>query len=95
MRVLRQGQHQPISVEDQILRLFIAQEGYLDAIPDKDFKEKLDEILAYLDETLPANMISGWTNRQKLAEEDRKLIKEELERFFATEKKADELCKET
>jgi F-type H+-transporting ATPase subunit alpha len=95
MRVLRQGQHQPISVEDQILRLFIAQEGYLDAIPDKDFKEKLDEILAYLDETLPANMISGWKNRQKLAEEDRKLIKEELDRFFATEKKADELCKET
>lgn len=90
MRILKQKQHQPMPIESQIVRLFLTQEGYMDEVADKDFDTTLKEVLYCLEQTLPKEMFESWLQRNKISDDDKALIKEELDRFFNSEKSVQE-----
>jgi F-type H+-transporting ATPase subunit alpha len=48
VEILKQGQYQPFKVEDQIVMIFAATNGYVDQVPEKEVKRFEKEMLEFL-----------------------------------------------
>ena len=48
VELLKQGQYQPVKVEEQVAAIFAATNGYLDQLPDTDVKRYEKELIQFL-----------------------------------------------
>lgn len=53
VELLKQGQYQPVKVEEQVAAIFAATNGYLDQLPDTDVKRYEKEAIQFLKQKFP------------------------------------------
>lgn len=53
VELLKQGQYQPVKVEEQVAAIFAATNGYLDQLPDTDVKRYEKEAVQFLKQKFP------------------------------------------
>jgi len=53
IEVLKQGQYRPLSIEKQVLIIYLGVNGYLDDVPPEECREVEEKILQFMDEKHP------------------------------------------
>ncbi|MBF0491926.1 MAG: F0F1 ATP synthase subunit alpha [Deltaproteobacteria bacterium] len=80
VEVLKQGQYVPMPVERQVLSIFAATNGYLDAYPTDKVQKYLSEMLLFIETKHP--QVLGDLNTKKTLDDDlKKKLKAALEEF--------------
>ncbi|MGE5174421.1 MAG: F0F1 ATP synthase subunit alpha [Betaproteobacteria bacterium] len=78
--VLKQDQHAPLSLEKQIIILYAAVNGYLDAVPLERVKTYEDELLAFMDARY-ADVLRSIGELKDLSEDTEKNLEQAMSRF--------------
>jgi F-type H+-transporting ATPase subunit alpha len=68
VELLKQPQYQPMAAEDQVAVIWVATNGYLDAIPVSAIRKYEVEFLQFL-KSKYATVVSGLRDRKELTEE--------------------------
>jgi len=82
VELLKQPQYAPLKVEDQILAIFAATNGYLDEIPEKDVQRYEKELFQFLHQKyahIPKNIASD----KQIKDETKNLLVDALKEFKA------------
>jgi F-type H+-transporting ATPase subunit alpha len=74
LEILKQGVNQPLSVERQVVSLYIVTKGHLDTIPVQDVRRFESEFLSYVDANRPEIFSSIRDTKDLTAETDKALI---------------------
>jgi F-type H+-transporting ATPase subunit alpha len=82
--VLKQGQYQPAPVEEQVLILWAANEGYLDKVDIKDVKRFEKELLEFTKSQHPDALTKIKTVKDIKNDDVKKTVKAAVEAFVAT-----------
>lgn len=80
MELLKQGVHQPMSVEKQVASIYTGVRGYLDDIPVEDIQRFEREFLAFLDASHP-EILKGIVETGDLTEEIDKALADAVTEF--------------
>ena len=80
MEVLKQGQGEPLPVEEEVVSLFLGTKGHLDSIPVADVRRFEAEFLAHLRRT-HETVLKDIVESKKLSEDGEKIIVESVEDF--------------
>ncbi len=80
VEVLKQGQYVPMKVETQVLSIFAATNGYIDAYPKDKVQKYLSEMLLFI-ETKHPQVLSDLTTKKNLDDDLKKKLKAALEEF--------------
>jgi F-type H+-transporting ATPase subunit alpha len=80
MEVLKQGQGEPIRVEDEVVALYLGTKGHLDSVPVEDVRRFEAEFLAHLRRT-HETVLKEIVESKQLSEDGEKAIVEEVEDF--------------
>ncbi|HBF11915.1 MAG TPA: F0F1 ATP synthase subunit alpha [Deltaproteobacteria bacterium] len=80
VEVLKQGQYKPMAIEIQVIQIYAATNGYVDAIPANKVEKYLEEMTLYL-ETKKASVIETLKKKQALDDEMKKLLNAALDEF--------------
>jgi F-type H+/Na+-transporting ATPase subunit alpha len=87
VEVLKQPQYQPLGVEQQVIVIYAANGGFLDAVPVERVRDYEAELLRYLD-TRHAGLLASLAETRELTDEIKSelnaALKEFGERFAAT-----------
>ena len=83
MEILKQGVHQPMPVEKQVVSIYTAVNGYLDDIPVSDVLRFEKEFLDYVETSYP-QIFKSIEETKDLTEENEKTLKEAIENFKKT-----------
>ena len=81
--ILKQGQYQPMEVEDQVIIIWTVTNGFADDIAVEDLKAFENELLAYMKNTQPGVM-NGLREKKNLDDALKAELKEAVEDFKAT-----------
>ncbi len=81
--VLKQPQYAPLSVAEQVSILFAANEGILDDVPNTDIAKFKKDWFVHLNSNLK-ELVDNLNAGSALSDEDKKLLKEQLEAFKKT-----------
>jgi len=84
VELLKQGQYQPIPVEEQVAAIWVGTNGYLDPLPVEDVRRFEKEYIEYLKSRYP-DLLPSIVQKKELAAgivEDLKKAAEELSRTF-------------
>ncbi|OFZ28478.1 MAG: F0F1 ATP synthase subunit alpha [Bdellovibrionales bacterium RIFCSPHIGHO2_01_FULL_40_29] len=82
VEVLKQGQYQPAKVEEQILMIFAATNGYTDSIPETDVKRYEKEMLQFFKQKY-ATVVKGIEEKKQISDDAKKEIVSGLTEFGA------------
>ena len=80
MEILKQGQGEPLPVEDEVVSLFLGTKGYLDSIPTEDVRRFEADFLAHLRRTHDS-VLKDIVESKKLSDDGIKIIVESVEDF--------------
>jgi F-type H+-transporting ATPase subunit alpha len=78
--VLKQDQHNPLSLEKQIVILYAAVNGYLDAVPVEQVKAYEEEIFSFMDAQYPG-VLQSIGELKDLSEDTEKNLGQAMSRF--------------
>ncbi|MBQ7125610.1 F0F1 ATP synthase subunit alpha, partial [bacterium] len=81
--VLKQPQYRPLTVAQQVVILFAANEGYLDEIDNKKINEYKLGWFEYFEANLP-ELNKKLNEGEKLSDDDKELLKTQLETYAKT-----------
>ena len=81
--VLKQPQYKPLTVSQQVTILFAANEGYLDEIDNKKVQEYKAGWFEYFEANMP-ELDKRLNDGDKLSDEDKKALREQLEAYGKT-----------
>ena len=82
VEILKQGQYQPVKVEEQIAIIFAATNGYLDEIPETDVKRYEKEMLEYLKQRHAA-ILTSIVEKKAISDDTKKMLVNALVEFKA------------
>lgn len=82
VEVLKQGQYQPAKVEDQIVMIFAATNGYTDSIPETDVKRYETEMLQFLKQKY-SGVLSTIADKKQISDDAKKDLTGALKEFAA------------
>lgn len=88
LEILKQGVNQPLSVERQVVSLYLVTKGYSDDIPVQDIRRFEAEFLGYMDANRPEILASIRDTKDITADNDKALVEAILsfKKGFATSK---------
>lgn len=82
VELLKQPQYAPLKVEDQIVSIFAATNGYLDDVAEKDVQKFEKELFQFLHQKYP-HIPKAIANDKQIKDETKKLMVEALKEFKA------------
>jgi F-type H+-transporting ATPase subunit alpha len=82
VELLKQPQYAPLKVENQVLSIYAATNGYLDQIPEKDVQRFESELFQFMGQKYSHIVKAIETDRQ-IKDETKKLLVEALKEFTA------------
>lgn len=82
VELLKQPQYAPLKVEYQIVAIFAATNGYLDAVPEKDVQRYEQELIQFLNQK-HAHITKAIGTDKQIKDETKKLLVEALKEFTA------------
>lgn len=82
VEVLKQGQYQPAKVEDQVMMIFAATNGYVDSIPETDVKRYEIEMLEFMRQKFSA-VVKEIGEKKAISDELKKQVVSALVEFGA------------
>ncbi len=82
VELLKQPQYAPLKVEDQIVAIFAATNGYLDVVPEKDVQRYETELFQFLHQK-HAHIPKAIATDKQIKDETKKLLVEALKEFTA------------
>jgi len=82
VEVLKQGQYQPAKVEEQIVMIFAATNGYTDSIPETDVKRYETEMLQFLKQKY-SGILSAIADKKQISDDAKKDLVNALNEFKA------------
>lgn len=82
VELLKQGQYQPLRVEDQVVSIFAATQGFIDAYPETDVPRYEKECLEYLKQK-HSHIIKNIAEKKQVADETKTLLLAALNEFKA------------
>ncbi len=80
VEVLKQGQYQPAKVEEQVLMIFAATNGYTDSIPETNVSRFEKEMLQFFKQKYP-NVLKGIEEKKQVSDDAKKEIVSGLTEF--------------
>jgi F-type H+-transporting ATPase subunit alpha len=86
LEILKQGVHQPLSVEKQVVSIYTVVRGHLDETPVQDIRRFEAEFLAFLDADRP-EILQSIRDTKDLTSDNEKALKDAIQQFqrgFAT-----------
>lgn len=89
VELLKQGQYSPYNVTDQVISIFAATNGYLDAIPEADVRRYEKELLQFMHQKY-ATIVAEILKEKQIKDAMKKSLTEALNEFkaiFETSKK--------
>lgn len=93
MRMLVQPQYQPMSVEDQVMQIYLAVKGFLMPVKVEDISEFEDQFIKFMHTNYP-DVGSRIKETKQLGEEDETVLKKAVEEFMKLFGAKHELIKE-
>lgn len=82
VELLKQGQYQPMKVEEQIAVIFAATQGFLDSIPETDVKRYESEVVTFLKQK-HSEIIKNIAEQKSVTDDNKKLLTAALNEFKA------------
>ena len=82
VELLKQGQYQPVKVEEQIVVIFAATNGYLDALPDADVKRYEKEVVQFLKQKF-SDVLKNIDEKKQVSDDIKKELVTALKEFGA------------
>ena len=82
VELLKQGQYQPVKVEEQVAAIFAATNGYLDQIPDADVKRYEKEFIQFLKQKY-SQILKAIEEKKQVTDETKKDLAASLSEFGA------------
>ena len=82
VELLKQGQYQPVKVEEQVAAIFAATNGYLDQIPDADVKRYEKEFIQFLKQKY-SQILKSVEEKKQVTDETKKDLAASLSEFGA------------
>jgi F-type H+-transporting ATPase subunit alpha len=82
VEVLKQGQYAPVKVEEQIVMIFAATNGYVDAYAETDVKNYEAEVVEFL-KNKHSGILKTISEKKAIADDTKKLLVAALEEFKA------------
>jgi F-type H+-transporting ATPase subunit alpha len=89
VELLKQSQFSPVRVEDQVITIYAATNGFLDVIPEKDVRRYEKELLEFL-KSKYASLVSNLAKEKALKDDIKKPLHDALVEFGATFEKSKE-----
>lgn len=86
LEILKQGVHQPLSVEKQVVSIYTVVRGHLDELPVQDIRRFEAEFLAFVDTKHP-EIFQSIRDTKDLTTDNENALKEAIKQFqkgFAT-----------
>lgn len=81
VELLKQNQYSPVSVEDQVVSIYLVDSGYYDSVPVVDVRRFTTEVLEYLHSTTQSSFDALEGGAKPLAGEAAEAIKSETDKF--------------
>jgi F-type H+-transporting ATPase subunit alpha len=82
VEVLKQGQYQPVRVEEQIVMIFAATNGYVDAYPEADVKRYEKEVIEFL-KNKHSDVLKTIVEKKAMSDDLKKSLVSALQEFAA------------
>jgi F-type H+-transporting ATPase subunit alpha len=82
VELLKQGQYQPVKVEEQIVVIFAATNAYLDALPDADVKRYEKEVIQFLKQKY-SSVLKNIDEKKQVTDDIKKDLVAALKEFGA------------
>ncbi len=82
VEVLKQGQYQPVKVEEQTAMIFAASNGYVDSIPETDVKRYEKEMIEFLKQKYSA-VLTDIVAKKAISDDNKKELVNALNEFKA------------
>jgi F-type H+/Na+-transporting ATPase subunit alpha len=83
VELLKQGQYQPLSVEEQVVQIYAGTHGYLDVIPASDVPRYVSELVVHVRSNKP-EILEAIVKKKKLDDETETALNEVLKSFGAS-----------
>lgn len=77
VELLKQGQYQPLKVEDQVISIYAATNGFLDEYPEADVRGYEKGMLEFIKQKYP-QILKGIDEKKELTKENEKTLKDAL-----------------
>ncbi|MDH3944806.1 MAG: F0F1 ATP synthase subunit alpha, partial [Anaerolineae bacterium] len=81
--VLKQGQYQPVSLEDQVVAIFAATNGYADEVPIERMQEWETGVLRYLATSHP-DIVKDIDEKKRITDENETKLRTAIDAFNST-----------
>jgi F-type H+-transporting ATPase subunit alpha len=82
VELLKQGQYQPVKVEEQIVAIFAATNGYMDSLQDAEVKKFEKDLIQFLKQKYPA-ILKTIDEKKQVSDELKKDLTAALKEFAA------------
>lgn len=82
VEVLKQGQYQPVKVEEQIAMIFAASNGFVDAYPESDVKRYEKELMEFL-KGKHSEILKTISEKKAISDDTKKMLLGALDEFKA------------
>jgi F-type H+-transporting ATPase subunit alpha len=82
VEVLKQGQYQPVKVEEQIVMIFAASNGFVDAYPETDVKKYEQEMVEFL-KNKHSEILKTISEKKAISDDTKKALMAALTEFKA------------
>lgn len=82
VELLKQGQYQPVKVEEQVAAIFAATNGYLDQLPDADVKRYEKEVVQFLKQKY-SQILKSIDEKKQVSDDTKKDLVAALNEFGA------------
>lgn len=82
VELLKQGQYQPVKVEEQVAAIFAATNGYLDQLPDADVKRYEKEVVQFLKQKY-SQILKSIDEKKQVSDDTKKELVAALNEFGA------------
>ena len=82
VELLKQGQYQPFKVEDQVVAIFAASNGFMDSMADADVKRYEKELLTFLKQKY-SGILKSIDEKKQITDDTKKELTAALQEFAA------------
>ncbi len=82
VEILKQGQYQPVKVEEQVAMIFAATNGYVDACPENEVRRYEKELIEFL-RTKYNEILKGIAEKKAMSDDIKKALVSALQEFGA------------
>lgn len=82
VEVLKQGQYVPVKVEEQVVMIFAATNGYVDSIPETDVKKYEKEMIEFLKQK-HSHILKNIAEKKQVSDDIKKQVVDALTEFKA------------